>query len=174
MTTSGPRGLDIYKFPALKGISDPEGKASDIRTTRVEYDPIHQTKNLFTGTRESADKMIQDLHLTRRIDLDMAMDRFNPKEQLPISANMENQIPDFRPRLLDVAAPGDYSAHDQVKMVQTGRANFIKEDLKYDDPRPSIKYPQSTEFEYPPPPAGTQDRPRGFFSSSDQITPQDF
>lgn len=129
---------------------------------------------MFRGSKETADKMVQQLHLGRRIDADMAMDRFNPEEKLPISANMEDQIPDFKPHLLSLAAPGDYTAHDQVAMVQSARANYLKEDLKYDNPKPSINYPTSTDFQLPPPPAGTQTIPRGFFGYMDMVSPQSF
>lgn len=174
MTAPGGRGLEIYRFPALKGVADPEAKASDIATTRLEYDPLDQAKNLFGQSKDSADKMVQSMHMGRRIDLDMALDRFNPQERLPISKNMEDQVPDFKPTMLDLAAPEDYSAHDQVAQVQTARANFLREDLKYDNPRPSIKYPASTDFSLPEPPRGTSVYPRGFFSADDQIAPQDF
>lgn len=112
--------------------------------------------------------------ITSRVERDMAIDHFNPEQQLPQFTRTEEQIPDFRPQMLRMDAEGDGEAMDQVRLVQTGRANFVLEDGKYNQQPPSESYfPGSTEYGLGEAPRGTVVGPTSFFDMESQVASVD-
>ena len=69
---------------------------------------------------------------------DLAMDFYNPREELSKDVTSErliDQIPDFKPQVVDLSHSTDYQARDQVKLVQDARANFANQANMYDNPQ---------------------------------------
>jgi len=119
---------------------------------------------------------IMDMGLTDRTVRDITIDHMNPDEVLPRYIRSEDEIPDFKPQLVRMYAPQDGEATDQVQMVQSARANFIKEDTKYSNPEPASKhyFKGSSEYALGKEPRGTQSVPTDYFSRRAEIAPVDF
>jgi hypothetical protein len=86
---------------------------------------------------DAAENEIKSLQLQSRQKRDMALDFYNPKEELPHDVTAErivDQIPDWKPQVVDLSRPGDYEAHEQVRLVQDARANYIRNSTMFDDP----------------------------------------
>lgn len=96
---------------------------------------IFETKKEFGG--DVPKQELRGLGLSNIQSRDFMIDNKNPAEVLPpdeMSIRQINQAPDFEPMMRDLLVPGDYEPKDQVRLVQEGRANYIKQTLKFDNP----------------------------------------
>jgi hypothetical protein len=86
---------------------------------------------------DAAEGEIKNLQLQSRQRRDMALDFYNPREELPHDITAErivDEIPDWKPQVIDLSRPDDYEAHEQVRLLQDARANYIKASTLFDDP----------------------------------------
>lgn len=68
---------------------------------------------------------------------DYAMDRDNPKEELPQNPSDVKHIigiNNWDPQSIDISEAGDYKGHDQVKLYQESNMNYTKQSELFSDP----------------------------------------
>ena len=80
---------------------------------------------------ETSKKIVASLPLEIRTKRDMAIDYMNPEETLPAFVSTIDENPAFGFSTLTMIAPSDDIARQTITMLQTGRANYLKEENKY-------------------------------------------
>lgn len=110
---------------------------TDIRASRLEQMVFDDENPEHAGHEDQAEREIMAMQLESRQRRDLALDHFNPRQELPRDITAErivDQIPDFKPKVLELSLPGDDKARDQVQLVQDGRYNYIRQSTMYDNP----------------------------------------
>ncbi len=117
-------------------------KLTDFSASRFDQMLFPEDEKGHNIYNDAAQSVIDGLQLQSRQRRDLAMDFYNPREELPKDIAAErtiDQIPDFKPQILDLALPEDYKPHDQVRLVQDARANFIAQSNLFDNPETQIQ-----------------------------------
>lgn len=112
-------------------------KLSDFFSSRFDQMLFPEEEQGHGVFNDAAEAEIDKLQLESRQRRDMALDFYNPREQLPKDVQAERtieQIPDFRPLVIDLSRPEDYKSRAQVQLVQDARANFIQQSNVFDEP----------------------------------------
>lgn len=112
-------------------------KVTDLFASRFDQMLFSEEEGKHDIYQDAAEKEIEGLQLQSRQRRDLALDFYNPREELPADVNSEriiDQIPDFQPQVIDLSVPSDYAARDQVKLVQDARANYILQLNDFDNP----------------------------------------
>jgi len=112
-------------------------KLTDFSASRLDQMLFSEDEKGHDIFNDAASMVIDNLQLESRQRRDMALDFFNPRQELPKDVAAErivDQIPDFAAQVIDLAVPGDYEAQDQVRLVQDARANFIQQSNLFDNP----------------------------------------
>ena len=112
-------------------------KLTDFSASRFDQMLFPEDEKGHGIATDAAQTVIDSLQLQSRQRRDLALDFFNPREELPKDVAAEriiDQIPDFTPQILDLDHPDDYKAHDQVRLVQDARTNFMQQSNFFDNP----------------------------------------
>lgn len=80
---------------------------------------------------EMSKKLIASLPLAIRTRRDIAIDYMNPEDTLPAFVQTEDENPPFDFSTLTLLMPSDDIAKQSISLLQTSRANFLKEENKY-------------------------------------------
>lgn len=116
-------------------------KLTDFTASRLDQMIFPEDEKGHKVYDDAAQSVIDGLQLQSRQRRDLALDFYNPREELPKDVAAEriiDQIPDFKPYMLDLSLPEDYKPHDQVRLVQDARANFIVQSNLFDNPETRI------------------------------------
>lgn len=112
-------------------------KITDMFASRFDQSLFPEDEKGHGSHEDAAQDEIYAMQLQSRQRRDMAFDFYNPRQNLPNDLTSEriiDEIPDFKPQVIDLALPEDYKARDQVNLVQDARANFIAQSNMYDEP----------------------------------------
>ena len=95
-------------------------KLTDLSASRLDQMLFQEEDEKSHGVQnDAAQTVIDGLQLQSRQRRDLALDFYNPREELPKDVAAEriiDQIPDFKPQIIDLSLPEDYKAHDQVRI----------------------------------------------------------
>lgn len=80
---------------------------------------------------ELSKKLVMSLPLDIRTKRDLAIDYMNPEETLAAYVQTVDQNPPFDWSTLTMIAPSDDIARQSISLIQSGRANFLKEENKF-------------------------------------------
>ena len=110
---------------------------TNIQASRLEQMLFDDENPEHTAHEDEAEREIMALQLQSRERRDLALDYYNPRQELPRDITAErivDQIPDFTPKVLDLSLPGDDKARDQVQLIQDARFNYIQQSNMFDNP----------------------------------------
>lgn len=116
-------------------------KLTDFTASRLDQMLFPEDAKAYDIYNDAAQSVIDNLQLQSRQRRDLALDFINPREELPKDVAAElmiDQAPDLKSYILDLALPEDYKPHDQVRLIQDARANFIVQSTLFDNPETQI------------------------------------
>lgn len=88
------------------------------------------------GDLEETKKIIASLPLESRTHRDLAITMMNPREELPKFTKTIDENPAFDFNTISLLGPYDAMAKKQVQFIMQSRANYIKEESKYNAVKP--------------------------------------
>lgn len=90
---------------------------------------------------EVSRKLVAQIPLSIRTRRDMAIDYMNPTEELSKYIKSEDESPAFDWSTLTLIAPFDGIPKQTISLIQTARANYLKEENKYNSTWPENETP---------------------------------
>lgn len=121
----GKPGDAFFVTPRLNVLYNEEDDEVLLPTSDPMEEDVEETK-----------RIISSLPLASRTHRDLAVHLMNPREELPKFTKTIDENPAFDYSTVSLISPYDSLAKKQVQFVMASRANYIKEESKYNSVNP--------------------------------------
>lgn len=133
--------MTSYLFGRFGNYKGPYGSASkasvmDLGAASIDQQMFPFDQTHLRSAAEGASNYMTSRQLDGNMKRDLAMDVKNPRQELPKNPNdLSNidEIPFWAPEMIMINMKMDYSAHDQVRLLQDATQNFLKQENLFTD-----------------------------------------